>query len=44
MERTECYCGGRLWYPRSVGGKPGNQNIEEAARLIREGKEPWKPQ
>lgn len=41
MYKTECDCGGTLWTPQNVGGKTGNTDIDEAARLIRAGKKPW---
>lgn len=41
MEKTECDCGGTLWIPKNVGGKPGNTDINEAGRLILAGKKPW---
>jgi len=34
-------CGGTLWFPQNVGGKLGNNNIDEAARIIKSGKKPW---
>jgi hydrogenase maturation factor HypF (carbamoyltransferase family) len=36
-----CICGGALWFPQNVGGKPGNTNIDEAIKLIQKGKRPW---
>jgi hypothetical protein len=40
--RSECKdCGGTLWFPQNVGGRPGNTDLDEAIRLIRQGKTPW---
>lgn len=40
--RTSCRdCGGTLWFPKHVGGKVGNTDVDEACRLIRAGKKPW---
>lgn len=40
---TRCMdCGGILWTPENVGGKPGNRNMDEASRLIRAGRTPWR--
>jgi hypothetical protein len=39
--RSTCQCGGTLWHPQNVGGKPGNTDLDEAIRLIRAGKTPW---
>jgi hypothetical protein len=44
MDKVECDCGGRLWIPKHVGGKFGNNNIDEAAKLILAGKKPWEEQ
>ena len=41
MEKGTCYCGGTLWVPQNVGGKLGNTDLDEAIRLIRQGKKPW---
>lgn len=41
MEKSQCDCGGTLWIPRHVGGKQGNTDMDEAARLIRNGRKPW---
>jgi len=40
-DKHTCTCGGELWFPRNVGGKAGNTDLDEAARLIRAGKQPW---
>lgn len=34
-------CGGTLWLPQNVAGKPGNTDLDEATRLIRQGRKPW---
>ncbi len=39
--KSTCRCGGTLWHPQNVGGKPGNTDIDEAARLIQSGNKPW---
>ena len=40
--RSECKsCGGTLWFPQNVAGKLGNVDLDEAIRLIRQGKTPW---
>ena len=46
MSLAECRgCdNGTLWVPKNVGGKSGNTDIDEAARLIRAGKKPWLPE
>lgn len=41
QSKSTCSCGGTLWHPQNVGGKSGNTDIDEAARLIRAGKKPW---
>jgi len=41
QSKSTCHCGGTLWHPQNVGGKPGNTDIYEAARLIQAGKKPW---
>ena len=41
MDKKECGCGGTLWLIQNVGGKPGNTDVNEAARLIKAGKKPW---
>jgi len=41
MAKTECNCGGTLWPVQNVGGKIGNNNIDEAIRLVKAGKSPW---
>ena len=44
MDKSECpICQGTLWIPHNVGGKSGNRDIDEAARLILAGKKPWFP-
>ena len=41
-KNTSCKdCGGTLWFPQNVGGKPGNTSIDEARKLIKLGKKPW---
>lgn len=40
-DKDTCPCGGTLWYPQNVGGKAGNTDVDEAIRLIRQGKTPW---
>jgi hypothetical protein len=41
-KKTTCRdCGGTLWFPQNVGGKPGNTSVDEARRLIKSGKKPW---
>lgn len=40
-DKVECDCGGRLWIPTHIGGKFGSSDIDEAARLILAGKNPW---
>jgi len=41
-DRTTCsICGGTLWVPQNVGGKPGNTSFDEARRLIKAEKKPW---
>ncbi len=43
--RSTCKdCGGTLWHPQNVGGKPRNTDLDEAIRLIRSGKTPWERQ
>ena len=43
MNRTTCKdCGGTLWGPvQGVGGRVGNDSVDEAIRLIRSGRKPW---
>lgn len=42
MNRTTCKdCSGTLWPVQNVGGKIGNNNVDEAIKLTKANKHPW---